>query len=306
MKKITFILIALITFSVSAQKKKNGIIYEKHPGIDLIDSFHKAISDGDLDKAASILHDDVSWLDGNTKNKEFGKKNNVLNNIKWFKNYFDYVSFKNSEGAYPDMLEYKNDGNWVQSWFHVYGVHKPTGVELDHPVLRIYKLNDDSTKITTIVEYSNKLEFRRIGNSRNNVDRENGKIYINHKNINTVRKTLYSFLNGDYEKSYSYWDENAVINDINSSEPISLEDGRKSNEQFLMNFTLDAIEEVGYPDYLEYDLNESKDVMSWWQFKITRKSDGKKITMPIHYIHGFNNDGKIINASTYYNGSLLK
>ena len=40
MKKITFILIALITFSVSAQKKKkNGTIYIDHPGIDLVESF---------------------------------------------------------------------------------------------------------------------------------------------------------------------------------------------------------------------------------------------------------------------------
>ena len=45
MKKITFILIALITFSVSAQKKKNGVLYDKHPGIDLIASYNKAMTD---------------------------------------------------------------------------------------------------------------------------------------------------------------------------------------------------------------------------------------------------------------------
>ena len=46
MKKITFMLVALITFSVSAQKKKNGVIYDKHPGIDLVASFHEAITVG--------------------------------------------------------------------------------------------------------------------------------------------------------------------------------------------------------------------------------------------------------------------
>ena len=37
MKKITFMLIALITFSVSAQKKKNGTVFVDHPGIDLVE-----------------------------------------------------------------------------------------------------------------------------------------------------------------------------------------------------------------------------------------------------------------------------
>ena len=45
------------------------------------------------------------------------------------------------------LLETKRSGNWLQSWFNVYGVHKNTGVELDHPVLRLYRLNDDFTKI---------------------------------------------------------------------------------------------------------------------------------------------------------------
>ena len=61
MKKITFMLVALITFSVSAQKKKNGVIYDKHPGIDLVASFHEAITVGDIDKASLILHDDAKW-----------------------------------------------------------------------------------------------------------------------------------------------------------------------------------------------------------------------------------------------------
>ena len=41
MKKLTFILVALITLSMSAQKKKNGVVYDKHPGILLIEAFNK-------------------------------------------------------------------------------------------------------------------------------------------------------------------------------------------------------------------------------------------------------------------------
>ena len=92
--------------------------------VDLIDSYNKAMADGDIEKAASMLHDDVSWYDGNTNDTKWGGKQSILNNIRWFKNYFDYVSFDHSNGAYPDAIEYKKDGNWVQSWVNVYGVHK--------------------------------------------------------------------------------------------------------------------------------------------------------------------------------------
>ena len=153
----------LFVFSLNAQKNKNGTIYDEHPGIDLVASFHEAYASGDIEKASSILHDDVKWYDGNTENKdaEGGTKNNVLNNIKWFRDYFDYVSFDDTEGAYPDMLETKRSGNWVQSWFQVYGVHKITGVELDHPVLRMYRVNDDNTKITEVHSYN-------FSNNKNN------------------------------------------------------------------------------------------------------------------------------------------
>tara|TARA_B100001996_G_scaffold242491_1_gene187669 strand:+ start:410 stop:1339 length:930 start_codon:yes stop_codon:yes gene_type:complete len=309
MKKITFILVALITFSVSAQKKKNGTVYIDHPAIDLVESFHKAWIDGDIEKAASYLHDDFKIFNATSENKDAkgSNKDAMIANMSWWINNSDYLRLETSQGAYPDAIEYKKgDQLWVQTWDHLYAVNKQTGVKFDSPIHRLYFISNDSKKILNIQEYNNANSFRRINQSWPGKDRKNGTIYINHENINTVRKTLYSFVNGDYEKSYTYWHENAVINDINSSESISLEDGRKNNEEFLMNFTLDAIEQVGYPDYLEYDLNESKDVLSWWNFRITRKSDGKKIIMPIHYIHGFDNDGKIINATAYYNGSLLK
>ena len=305
MKNIIYLLSFLFVFSLNAQKNKNGNLYDKHPGIDLVASFHKAYANGDLDKASEILHDDVKWYDGNKNNSEIGGKQRVLNNINWFKNYLDYVSFDDSPGAYPDALEYKKDGNWVQSWFNVYGVHKATGVELDHPCLRLYSLNDDSTKIVGIIEYSNKLNFRQIGDSR--TDMKNGVLYMSHENINTVRKWIYSFLNKDYDKSYSYWSEDAVIRNINLpwGESLTLEDAKKSNEDFLKVFDLVGIDEIGYPDYIEYDWRDSKNVLSWWMYKFVRKSDGKEIEVPVHHSIDFNDEGKIIGSFSYWNQSLL-
>ena len=76
MKYILHIVSFLFVFSLQAQKNKNGTIYDEHPGIDLIASFHEAYASGDIEMASSILHDDVKWYDGNsqTKNDEGGSR----------------------------------------------------------------------------------------------------------------------------------------------------------------------------------------------------------------------------------------
>ena len=54
MKNILYLLSFLFVFSLNAQKNKNGNLYDKHPGIDLVASFHKAYATGDLEKASKI------------------------------------------------------------------------------------------------------------------------------------------------------------------------------------------------------------------------------------------------------------
>ena len=305
MKYIIYIVSFLFVFSLNAQKNKNGTLYDEHPGIDLIASFHDAYASGDIEKAEEILHDDVKWYDGNsqTKNDEGGTKQNVINNIKWFRDYFDYVSFDDTEGAYPDMLEYKRSGNWVQSWFRVYGVHKNTGVELDHNVLRIYRLNEDVTKITAIIEYSNKSNFRMIGDARS--DRENGTIYVSHENINSVRKAMYAFLNGDAEKAYSFFHENSRFHDINEEDVMTFDEIKARDNKIFANWTMTYLDESGYPDYLEYDWRDSNAVQSWWDMGMKRNSDGKEVVLKVLFIDWFGEDGKIVRRFLYWNKSLL-
>ena len=303
MKNILYLLSFLFVFSLNAQKNKNGNLYDKHPGIDLVASFHEAYSSGDLEKASEILHDKVKWYDGNTNNREIGGKENVLGNINWFKNYFDYVSFNDSPGAYPDALEYKKDGNWVQSWFNVYGVHKVTGVELDHPVLRLYSLNDDSTKIVGIIEYSNKRNFGQIADAR--TDMKNGTIYMSHEHINSIRKLQYAYQNGDIEKAVSFFHEDATFNDINESKIMSMDEILERDSKMFANWTVTDLVEVGYPDFLDYDWRDSKVVLSWWTFKMKRKSDGKEVDVPVHFSDRFDNDGKVVRRTSYWNKSLL-
>jgi len=307
MKKITFILIALITFSVSAQKKKkNGNLYIEHPGIDLVESFHKAFVDGDIDKAASFLSEDFRIYNSLSMNKEskgWGKSALVANMTSW-KNNWEYLSYDRSEGSYPDALEYDKSGNWVFSWNHLYAINKTTGVKFDSPILRGYVLNEDSSKITRIHEYNNRMNFLQVNDSF--YERKNGTIYVNHEHINSVRKLMYAFANGDVDKAFSFFHENANYVDINETKGMNEEEIRARDAKLLSGWSIASLDETGYPDYLEYDWRDAKVVQSWWRFTMIRESDGKKVIVPVFYIDDFDNDGKITQRNAYWNASLLK
>ena len=307
MKKITFVLIALITFSVSAQKKKkNGTIYIDHPGIDLVDSFTQAWIAGDIEKAGSMLSDNFRISNGNNLNKDAkgSTKDQMMGNMNWWVNNMDYLKLTREEGAYPDAIEYKDSGVWIQTWDHLYGVNKETGAKVDMPVHRLYRLNKDASKIIGIVEYNNQNSFRNVRDSYD--ERKNGSIYINHENINNVRKAMYSFANGDAEKAYSFFHDNAVFVDINESKNMSKDETIARDTKIFSNWTLTGLDESGYPDYLEYDWRNSKVVQSWWNFRMTRNSDGKKVVLPVFFLDDFDDDGKIVKRNAYWNGQLLK
>ena len=276
MKKITFMLIALVSFSVSAQKKKNGTVYIDHPAIDMIESFQSAWVSGDIEKAGSYLHENFKIFNATSENKEQkgSTKAQMINNMSWWYNNMDYLKIERSRGAYPDAIEYK-EGNqlWVQTWDHLYGVNKQTGVKFDSPIHRLYLVSNDSKQILNIQEYNNANSFRRINMSWTGKDRKNGVIYINHENINTVRKAISAAENGDFDSVYANMTEDAMFNDINYDEPRSLSELKASDEVFNSNFDIVSIDQIGYPDYLEYDLNESRTVLSWWNYKFVRKSD---------------------------------
>jgi hypothetical protein len=73
----------------------------------------------------------------------------------------------------------------------------------------------------------------------------------------------------------------------------------------LNDWTIESIDVRGYPDYLEYELGNAKVVQSWWTARMTRKSDGKKVKLPIMMTHDFNDEGMITNESGYYTMQAL-
>lgn len=308
---LNFIL-AILSFSTAfAQMEQNGTVYIEHPAIDVVESLNKAMVNGDSASLSGLLTDDFKAYNGvsadpDTKGQD--KVAFVSNAMRWFRD-LDYFSISDSPGAYPDAIKYtkenEKDQVWVQTWEMIKGVHKATGVKITSPVHRLYKLTKDN-KINTLISYTNESIFEELRSSYS--DRTNGTIYDHHDNINTVRKMVYAMEYGDMEKSYSFFSPDASFYDINTvfGESETL-DGIKSNRKnFFDAFELKSIEMIGYPDYLEYERDNGRSVLSWWNLHLVRKSDKKEIKLPMHLDDSFDENGNITSEVLYYSRSLLE
>ena len=312
MKKRISIVLLMAMFITYAQKKTNGIIYVEHPAITTVEAMTQAFVSGDTDKVANYLADDFKSYNGISSDKDDKgeDKASFLKEVKYWKDNIDYLRISRSKGAYPDALEYKGDANqkdlvWVQTWEDVKGVHNKTGVKIDMPMHRLF-IVDNNNKIKTIIGYMNNSIRDEIGQSF--TDRKNGEIYNHHEYINDVRKMIYAFENKDFDKAYSYYDEKASFMDINS--PIgtssTLAEQKANDQKFLDKFEINSIDVSGYPDYLHYEMGDARVVQSWWTFRLTRKSDKKKIALAIFFIDNFNDKGKITSEIAYYSENVLE
>ena len=290
------------------QKQKNGTIYKEHPAITMVENMQQAFVAGDTIKVAGYLADDFKAFNGMNSNPDAKgtNKQQFVSSVKGWKNNIDYFSISRTKGAYPDAIEYDNDsGFWVQTWDQIKGVHKNTGVKIDMPMHRLYLVNKDN-KISRIVTYDDASVWSEMRDAFN--PRKNGIIYNQHENINTVRKMVVALEHGDADKAFSYFTDNAGFTnlDMPQGESNTLAQEKASFKAMLKDWTIDSIDVVGFPDYLEYESPKLKIVMSWWDARLTRKSDGKKVTLPLHLVHYINDDGKITSEIGYYTMSTLK
>ncbi|WP_295124907.1 hypothetical protein [uncultured Chitinophaga sp.] len=108
--------------------------------------------------------------------------------------------------------------------------------------------------------------------------------------------------------SLSFFSDNVTFSDINTEwgKTANKTETKAAWQKFLQDFEIKSIEQVGYPDLLEYEVNGSKDVLSWWKYNLVRKSDKKAIILPIHFCDSFDEDGKIVEEISYYSESLLR
>lgn len=307
---VTVLLIA--TCITYAQKKANGTIYVEHPAITTVEAMTQAFVSGNTDKVASYLADDFKYYSGTSINKDDKgmDKTAYLKTVKTWKDNIDYPSIKRSKGAYPDALEYKDadqkDLVWVQTWEDIKGVQKETGVKIDRPIHRLFTVNKDN-KIKMMINYSTSTVNDEINESF--TERTNGQIYNHHENINSVRKMVHAFENKDFDKAYAYYDDKATFIDINNpdiNKEFTLAEQKENDKKMFELFDLVSIDQVGYPDYLHYELDDARVVQSWWKIRIIRKSDKKNIVLPMMFIDTFNDKGKIINEIAYYSEKILE
>ncbi len=295
---------------VSAQKKGNGTIYIEHPAIDIIAEFEKAIVNGDSAKIAGFLTDSLKSYNGTTADFSLPSvdKKAYVSNILRYSRELDYFTIEPVPGSYPDALDYtkdnKNGDVVVQNWSLIKGVHKTTGVKIDAAAQRIYYVTKDN-KIKRIINYSNSKVLDEIGASETN--RTNGKIYNHHDNINTVRKAMYALEKGDIDRYLGYFSDDVRFYDMNTEwgKTRTKAEEKASIRQFLNAFEIKSFDMVGYPDYLEYEMDNGREVLSWWKFNLVRKSDKKAILMPVHISNAFDENGKIILETAYYSEAML-
>ena len=290
----------MFTIIMYPQKKKNGTIYIEHPAIDMVEAMHQAFVKGDTTAVASYLSEDFRAFNGmetDPDNEGMTKRQFVRSSMGW-KNNVDYLSISRAAG-YPDALEYKESGLWVQTWDMIKGVHKNTGVKLTMPLHRICRINKDN-KIDMIITYDDGEVWAKMREAFNT--RTNGTLYNAHENINTVRKLIRALEHGDIDKSFSYFTENARFRnlDMNEDEFNTVEQEKEAFKKMGETWDIESIDVVGYPDYLEYEISNTRVVQSWWNVRMKRKSDNKRVKIPVLLVHRFNEDGEIYNEMGYY------
>ena len=302
-KTIVFALACLSSFGMFSQKKTNGTIYVDHPAITVVENFHKAFVNGDVNKVSTFISNDFQTYDA-TDNSAARDKEDLLKEVANWRDNYEYTNLTRSKGAYPDALEYKENLQkgeiWLQTWENLKGTHKQTGVKIDVPIHRAYVLNKE-LKIKTQFVYLNNRPFDEIFYSKS--DRKNGEIFINHENINTVRKMIAAYEHQDFNKYSAFYDENVRASDINNidySKNLTLAELIAKDKKFHEDFEIIRIDQVGYPDYLHYELMDARAVYSWWNFILIRKSDQKRIELPMMITNDFNAKGKIIAEALYY------
>ena len=200
----------------TAQKSNNGKIFDEHPGIELMHKFTKAYVAGDIAALDAILTDDFRGYNGLSTNKDYkGKdKQGLIDESTYWSSQLK--GFKNTKRgkSYPDALEYKESGTWVDTWDVFYGVDKETGFKIETPIDRSFILSKDGTQIKSMIVRANMAIFQKYSNTFSTI--ENGTIYMDHEYINTVRTMISAMELGDLDLAYDQFADDAKFNDINA------------------------------------------------------------------------------------------
>jgi len=304
MKRIpVLLLIFLLAGMTSYSQKKSGTIFSEHEAIGKTKAVWQAFINGEEETYRSFFADSAYEINNSNPSPKKANKDIGKGTATWH-TYYDNLKVEDDKPAYPDALEYKEGGLWVQDWLRMTGIHKKTGIVLNLPIHNLYSFNDEG-KITAMISYFENDVFQEISASQNT--RENGKVYINHPYIVIVRKGMNAFVARDLDTWSSFYSPKARFS--NSMAPygtsVDMDEYKASiSDMFFKDDLKYDVEQVGYPDCIYYEKNNYHVVYSWWKMKTWK--DGKKYEFPFMITHDFNEEGKITYQRIYVSSNHLE
>jgi len=307
MKKfLSTLLLLCMIIGVNAQKNTNGVIYDKHPAIDVVESFMKAFVKGDAATMTSLTTDDFKAYNAMNTNWDYKGQDlaTCIRNAQNYANNYTNFSITKRGTSYPDALEYKKDGIWVYTYNMFFAINKKSGFKIESPYDCTFIFNAEGTKIKSMNFYMNTAML--LKNTESEQTLTNGILYKNHPNIVKVRKLVANFSLANMDGMFTDFAPNARFNDLNYAYGVSkgIEERKKDLTPFFENIEIIGIDEIGYPDMLDHD-GPSSVVDSWWSMRLRNKKTNKKFKLALVFSHTFNDQGQIQTESAYYNGSQL-
>ena len=291
---------------VNAQKNPNGVIYDKHPSIDVVEKFMQAFVKGDAATMTSLTTDDFKAFNAMNTNWDYKGQDlaTCIRNAQNYANNYTNFSITKTEGSYPDALEYKKDGLWVYTFNMFFAINKKSGFKIQSPYDCAFIFNAEGTKIRRMNFTINTAMM--VKNTESEQTLTNGILYKNHPNIVKVRKLVANFSLANMDGMFTDFAPNARFNDLNYAYGVSknIEERKKDLTPFFENIEIIGIDEIGYPDMLDHD-GPSSVVDSWWSMRLRNKKTNKKFKIALVFSHTFNDQGQIQTESAYYNGSQL-
>tara|TARA_B100000900_G_scaffold398256_1_gene399437 strand:- start:760 stop:1683 length:924 start_codon:yes stop_codon:yes gene_type:complete len=307
MKKIIILTFLLIPLSSFTQKNNNGKVYDKHPAIDKVNKFTSAWISGDTETLKSLTGDNFKMGSSmnNNPNYKGGDINNLVGQSRWMSNNFVNISLKDRGQAYSDAIEYKRSGLFVQTFQEFIAWDKNNGFKIKTPFNATFVFDKKGEKIIRFWWSDNQAVWQKWNLSRQTI--KNGTIYKDHPYIGKVRQIWFNLAMGNIDEVWKDFSPNSRIYDLNliDKDYNNLTDHQKYVGEVFSKYDLISIDEVGYPDYIDYE-GDGGTVLAWYNMIVKNKKTKKNITLKFHSQHDFNEEGIIVTEYLYYNANLLK
>ena len=307
MKKIIILSFLFIPLSSFTQKNNNGKVYDKHPAIDKVNKFTSAWISGDTETLKSLTGDyfKMGSSMNNNPNYKGGDINNLVGQSRWMSNNFVNISLKDRGQAYSDAIEYKRSGLFVQTFQEFIAWDKNNGFKIKTPFNATFVFDKKGEKIIRFWWSDNQAVWQKWNLSRQTI--KNGTIYKDHPYIGKVRQIWFNLAMGNIDQVWKDFSPNSRIYDLNliNKDYNNLTDHQKYVGEVFSKYDFISIDEVGYPDYIDYE-GDGGTVLAWYNMIVKNKKTKKNITLKFHSQHDFNEEGMIVTEYLYYNANLLK